>query len=111
MRGDLVILDAAKIEAQRKERLLSKTGFYSAVGVFACTGAKLLRGECVSLLIARRVSRWMGVDLKTLLEGWADEERDIDDATKDLALLGESTRSNAQRSNVGQTDAGVGLTD
>ena len=121
MRGDLVILDAAKIEAERKERLLSKTGFYNAVGVFACTGAKLLRGESVSLLIARRVSRWMGVDLKALLERWADGERDIDDDTKDLALVGESTRRhaqhreatdrNTQHGDAGRADALAGVTD
>ena len=108
MRGDLVILDSAKIEAHRKKRLLGKSGFYDAVGVFSNTGAKLLRGQPVSLLVARRVSDWMGGDLETLIERWVD---DVGDGTKGLAVLGESTQRNAVQGEARQAVAEVGLTD
>lgn len=75
MRGDLVIVDTAKVEAFRKEQALSKTGFYEAIGVFGQTGGKLLTGKPVSLMVARRVAEWMGIKLQDLIESWADDEQ------------------------------------
>ncbi|MCK4294043.1 MAG: hypothetical protein KAY65_12660 [Planctomycetes bacterium] len=75
MRGDLVIIDAARVEAFRKEQALSKTGFYEAIRVFPQTGGKVLNGKPVSLMIARRVAEWMGVRIQKLIKSWPDEQQ------------------------------------
>jgi len=82
MRGDLVIVDVTRAEAFRKKQALGKTGFYDAVGVFPRTGAKLLNGKPVSLKVAKRLAKAIGVKVQSIIEGWVEDDgdnnRDVD---------------------------------
>ena len=72
MRGDLVTIKRDLIEKYRRANALSKGEFFAKCPIHFPTGTKMLRGEPVSLVTAKKVALVMGVDVQELIRAWVD---------------------------------------
>jgi len=74
MRGDRVIVELGLIEKFRKERALSRVQLYKKLSIHFLTGAKMFRGQPISLVTAKKVASALRVPAAEIIARWCGDD-------------------------------------